>query len=101
MEKIQTNEVTLRIPPSIAADIGSNEIIKLLLDKALGKRDFYKTKIKIFEANYGTNFATFKKKTEKGEERFQEWDDLLLWDGFLIAYREWNKKYKDLKLCIK
>ena len=101
MEKIQTNEVTIRIPPSIAADIGSNEIIKLLLDKALGKRDFYKTKIKIFEAKYGTNFATFKKKTEKREERFQEWDDLLLWEGFLIAYREWNRKYKDLKLCMK
>jgi hypothetical protein len=38
MEKIQTSEVTLRIPPSIAADIGSNEIIELLLDKALGAR---------------------------------------------------------------
>jgi hypothetical protein len=34
METNQTSEVTLRIPPSIAVDIGSNEIIKLLLDKA-------------------------------------------------------------------
>ena len=101
MEKIQTNEVTLKIPPSIAADIGSNEIIKLLLDKAQGKKDFYKTKIKMLEAKYETNFASLKKKTEKGEERFQEWDDLLLWEGFLIAYREWNRKYKDLKLCMK
>ena len=65
MEKIQTNEVTLRIPPSIAADIGSNEIIKLLLDKALGKKDLYKSKIKMFESKY----ATFKKKTEKGDEK--------------------------------
>ncbi len=79
MEKIQTSKVTIKIPPSIAADIGSNEIIQLLLDKALGKRDFYKTKIKMFEEKYGTNFASFKKKTEKGEESFQEWDDLLLW----------------------
>ena len=101
MEEIQMNEVTLRIPPSIAVDIGSNDIIELLLDKALGKRDFYKTKIKMLEAKYGTNFASFKKKTEKGEERFQEWDDLLLWEGFVIAYKEWNKKYKDLKLCMK
>ncbi len=101
MEEIQMNEVTLRIPPSIAVDIGSNDIIELLLDKALGKRDFYKTKIKMLEAKYGTNFASFKKKTEKGEERFQEWDDLLLWEGFVIAYKEWNKKYKDLKRCMK
>ena len=100
MEKIKTSEMTLRIPPSIAVDIGSNEIIKLLLDKALGKRDFYKSKIRIFELKYGSNYASFKKKTEKGDERFQEWDDLLLWEGFLLAYREWNRKYRDLKLCM-
>jgi len=70
MDKIQTNEVTLRIPPSIAADIGSNEIIKLLLDKALGKKDLYKSKIKMFESKYGTNYASFKKKTEKGDESY-------------------------------
>jgi len=101
MEKIKTNEVTLKIPPSIAADIGSNEIIKLLLDKALGKKDLYKSKIKMFESKYGTNYASFKKKTGKGDQSFQEWDDLLLWEGFLLAYREWNRKYKDLKLCMK
>jgi hypothetical protein len=45
MEKIQTSEVIVRIPPSIAADIGNNEIIDLLLGKALGKKDLYKSKI--------------------------------------------------------
>ena len=101
MEKNQTGEVTLRIPPSIAADMGSNEIIDLLIDKALGKKDLYESKIKMLESKYGTNYASFKKKIEKGEENFQEWDDLLLWEGFLLAYREWNKKYKALKLCMK
>ena len=101
MEKIQNTEVTLRIPPSIAADIGSNEIIELLLDKALGKKDLYKSKIKMFESKYRTNYTSFKKKIEKGDESFQEWDDLLLWEGFLLAYKEWSRKYKDLKLCMK
>jgi hypothetical protein len=101
MEKIQNTEVTLRIPPSIAADIGSSEIIELLLDKALGKKDLYKSKIKMLESKYGTTYASFKKKIEKGDESFQEWDDLLLWEGFLLVYREWNRKYKDLKLCMK
>ena len=87
MEKNQTSEVTLRIPPSIAADIGSNEIIKMLLDEALGKKDLYKSKIKMLESKYGTNYTSFKKKAEKGDENFQEWDDLLLWEGFLLAYR--------------
>ncbi|MDA3897931.1 MAG: hypothetical protein PF482_17500 [Desulfobacteraceae bacterium] len=101
MEKIKNSEITLRIPPSIAVDIGSNEIIKLLLDKALGKRDFYRSKIKMFESKYGSNYVSFKKKTEIVDESFQKWDDLLLWEGFLLAYREWNRKYKDLKLCTK
>ena len=101
MEKNQTSEVIVRIPPSIAADIGNNEIIDLLLGKALGKKDLYKSKINMFESKYGTNFASFKKKSEQGDENFQEWDDLLLWEGFLLAYREWNKKYRDLKRCMK
>ena len=101
MEKNKISEVTLKIPPSIAADMGSNEIIDLLIDKALGKKDLYKSKIKMFESKYGTNYASFKKRTEKGEENFQEWDNLLLWEGCLLAYKEWNRKYKDLKLCMK
>jgi len=32
MGKIQTSEVIVRIPPSVAADIGNNEIIDLLID---------------------------------------------------------------------
>ena len=100
MEKVETSEITLRIPPSIAADIKNSEIVALLLDKALGKRDFYKSKIRVFESKYGTNFASFKKKSEKGVESFKDWDDLLLWEGFLLAYDEWNRKYEDLRLCM-
>ena len=37
MENHQTSEVILKIPPSIAADMRSNEIIDLLINKALGK----------------------------------------------------------------
>ena len=99
MEKNQTSEVIVRVPLSVAADIGNDEIIDLLLGKALGKKDLYKSKIKMFESKHGTNYASFKKKSEQGDENFQEWDDLLLWEGFLRAYRELNKKYRDLKRC--
>ena len=101
MEKIKTSEVIVRMPPSVAADIGNKEIIDLLIGKALGKKDLYNSKVKMFESKYGTNYASFKKKSEQGDENFQEWDDLLLWEGFLLAYREWNKKYRDLKRCMK
>ena len=101
METIETSEVIVRIPPSMASDVGGNEIVGMLLDKALGKKDFYKSRMKIFEAKYGTDFAAFKKKSEDGEENFEEWDDLLLWEGCQLAYREWDRKYEDLKLCMK
>jgi len=71
MEKIQTSEVIVRIPPSIAADIGNNEIIDLLLGKALGKKDLYKSKIKMFESKYGTSYASFKKNQNKRMKTFR------------------------------
>ena len=55
----------------------------------------------MFESKYGTDYTSFKKKIERGDESFQGWDDLLLWEGFLLAYREWSIKYKNLKLCMK
>ena len=101
MEKNPISEVILKIPPSIAADIGSREILTLLIDKALGKKDLYQSKIRLFESKYGSNYASFKKKLEIEDENFQEWDDLILWEGYLLAYKEWNAKYRDLKLCMK
>ena len=35
MEKIQTSEVIVRIPPSVAADIGNDEIISVLRQSAI------------------------------------------------------------------
>ena len=101
MEKNPISEVILKIPPSIASDIGSKGILALLIDKALGKKDLYQSKIKLFESKYGADYASFRKKIDNEDENFQEWDDLILWEGYLLAYREWNEKYKDLKLCMK
>jgi len=101
MEHIETSEVIVRIPPSMASDVDGHEIVGMLLDKALAKRDFFKSKIRLLEAKYGTDFVAFKQLTEDGEEKFEEWDDLLLWEGFELAYGEWNRKYEDLKRCMK
>lgn len=30
---------------------------------------------------------------------FSEWDDMLVWEGFEIAYAEWKNKIEDLKNC--
>jgi len=100
MEQIETSEVIVKIPPSMASEVNGPEIVEMLLDKALGKREFFGSKIKVFESKYGTDFATFKKRTDLGDEKFDEWDDLLIWEGYVLAYQEWSRKYEDLKRCM-
>ncbi len=100
MERIETSEVIVKIPPSMASEVDGAEIVGMLLDKVLGKREFFRSKIKVFESKYGTDLAAFQKTTEVGGERFDEWDDLLIWEGYVLAYREWDKKYEDLKRCM-
>jgi len=46
-------------------------------------------------------FPILPSRKEEGEENFEEWDDLLLREGCQLAYREWDRKYEDLKLCMK
>lgn len=71
-------------------------------DKALNKADYYVTRCKEFEGKYGMDFTTFKKKVEESEEEvLSEWDDLLLWEGYELAYREWQDKHEELKNCIR
>jgi len=100
MEEIETSKVTVRIPPSMAYLVEGQDIVAMLLNKALAKRDFFGSKIKLLESKYGADFVAFKRKSEEGEENFEEWDDLLLWEGYVLAYREWEKKYEDLKRCM-
>jgi len=38
------------------------------------------------------DFLSFKKKVEQSKkEIFTAWDDLLLWEGYELAYKEWGK----------
>lgn len=59
----------------------------MLTDKVLNKAEYYGTRCKEFEGKYGMGFASFKKKVEESEEEvLSEWDDLLLWEGYEIAF---------------
>ena len=98
MQKEFLKEITIKLPSDVADTVSIKEIITLLIDKCLNKLEYYKTKCQKFQEKYGMDFLSFKKKVEQSKkEIFTEWDDLLLWEGYELAYKEWEKKYKELK----
>jgi hypothetical protein len=92
-----TKEIKILIPEDL---FSIQEVYHLLLGKAMGKAEYYRSRKKEFEEKYNTDFETFRKKVETSKkERFDYWDDLLLWEGFEKAHQEWKQKYEALKEC--
>jgi hypothetical protein len=101
MQNSILKELKIKLPDDIVNAVSSSEIVSMLLDKALTKVEYYKSKCKEFEGKYNMDFSSFKKKVETaGEEEFAEWDDLIIWEGYELASHEWMKKYEALKSCM-
>lgn len=92
----EIQEVMIKLPGIIAENISRNDIIASFVYKALSKSEYYLSRCKMMEEKYRLNFSEFQKKMdEDSEENFQGWDDLILWEGYELAYQEWLKKYKE------
>ncbi len=101
MEQASLKEVKLKLPGNIVESLAKNEIISLLLDKAYNKTEYYLTRCQEMEQKYGKPFADFKKQVEESkEEVFEEWDDLIEWEAYELAYKDWKEKYEELKNCM-
>ncbi|MFH1288295.1 MAG: hypothetical protein ABII25_06325 [bacterium] len=93
-------EIKIKLPNNIVETISNKEIITMLMDKALSKVEYYRSKCNEFREKYGMNFNSFKKRgEEEKEEVFSAWDDLILWEGYELGSKEWKKKYEELKVC--
>ena len=100
MQNVILKEIKVKLPDDIVNSISSSEIVSMLLDKALTKVEYYKSKCRELEGKYNLDFSSFKKKVENaGKEKFADWDDLMIWEGYELAYHEWIKKYEELKSC--
>jgi hypothetical protein len=94
-------KVTLELPSWINKEKAKEEVLKTLLEKALLKTEYYRSKINPFERKYSLGFYEFKKKVESSpSENFEEWDDLIEWEAYTKAYEEWKKKYDELSECL-
>jgi hypothetical protein len=101
MEQANLKEVKLKLPGIVVESLAKNEIISLLLDKAFNKSEYYLTRGKEMEQKYGKPFADFKRQVDESkEEVFEEWDDLIEWEAYELAYKDWKGKYQELKNCM-
>lgn len=89
------------MPSDIAESVSTKEIVGLLAERAFTKAEYYHSRCKEMEEKHGEDFKSFKKKVETSKEDFSEWDDLLVWEGYELEFREWEKKYRELKNCMK
>ena len=93
-------EITIKLPKMLADDISAKEIFGMVMDKAVTTSEYYRSRCKEFEQKHGISFSAFKKKVESAKtENTAEWDDMLVWEGFELAYSEWKRKSEELQAC--
>lgn len=78
-----------------------NELLSLLLSHAATKYEYFASRAWAFAAKYGSDYPTFKKRVEEAkDESFAEWGDLIAWEAFDSASREWKIRYEELQACL-
>ncbi len=78
-----------------------NELLSLLLSHAATKYEYFASRTRTFAVKYGSDYAAFKKRVEEAkDESFAEWDDLIAWEAFDAASREWKTRYEELQACL-
>ena len=77
------------------------ELLSLLLSHAATKHEYFASRARAFTAKYGSEYAAFKKHIEGArDESFSGWDDLIAWEAFDAASREWKTRYEELRACL-
>ena len=80
-------KVTVALPSWIGKEEAQEEVVRDLRARALLKMEFYRSKMKPFEAKYATTFFRFQRRVEKSlKEDFAAWDDLIEWEAYYRGY---------------
>jgi len=91
-------KISLEVPSWIEKAVAREKFLRSLCNEALMKVEYYRSLMKPFERKYSASFEDFKKKIESSkEESFKAWDDLIEWEAYFRAHKEWTKKYEELK----
>ncbi len=98
---LAARKVSVSLPQRIAETTSDSEIINLLLDRAMSKAEYFRSKSCLYQSAHGVSLDEFKIRSEVSPESFSAWDDLLVWEGYELAYREWQGRYEELLKCLK
>ena len=91
-------KVTVALPTWIGKEEAQGEVVRDLRARALLKLEFYRSKMKLFEAKYATTFSRFQRRVEKAsQEDPAAWDDLIEWEAYYRSYQEWKKRHAELR----
>jgi hypothetical protein len=93
-------KITVTLPSWIGKEEAQEEVVRNLRAHALLKTEFYRSKMKPFEAKYATTFSRFQRRVAKSpREDFTAWDDLVEWEAYYRSYQEWKKRHAELRRC--
>ncbi len=91
-------KVAVALPTWISREEAQEEVVRDLRARALLKMEFYRSKMKPFEAKYATTFLRFQRRVKKSpKEDFAAWDDLIEWEAYYRSYQEWKKRHAELR----
>ncbi|MBU1698477.1 MAG: hypothetical protein KKD21_15790, partial [Proteobacteria bacterium] len=87
---METVAMEIHVPRWVKEERGEVDIVRSLLFEAATKMEYYRSRMLAFEKKYRMSYERFGEKIKKAEdEDFEEWDDLVVWEGFHQAYCEW------------
>ena len=82
-------KITITLPSWISQDEAQDIVVRDLRAHALLKLEFYRSKMKPFEARYATTFSRFQRRVEKAaQEDCSAWDDLIAWEAYYRGYQD-------------
>ncbi|HLP44493.1 MAG TPA: hypothetical protein VK469_01010 [Candidatus Kapabacteria bacterium] len=100
MSQVKLKEFRIKLPSDIIGMVTKTEILSMLINKVINKIEYFRTRCVEMEKKYGMDFDAFQTKVNNEEKEVcSEWDDLILWEGYHYAYKEWESKYEELVQC--
>ena len=102
MKNGKTNPLQIHIPDNLTDLATEKEVINLLYEKAVTKREYFLSKTCAFQKKYNMDFSELQALIKKEEnENFEIWDDFIVWEGYFELLKQWDEKCMELKKCMK
>lgn len=95
-------KLKIKLPGDVGRRVFDSEFTNMLVYKALNKMEYFRTRCIEMEEKHGLDFHRFKERIDNGEPgKFDDWDELVLWEEYFDSFKEWKSKYEELNSFLK